>query len=1093
MALSSLNVPARYSANSITQNFTYPYMFLIAADLNVYVVDADGTEHLQTITTDYSVVGTYDPLTTLYDDFSTGGSVNFVTAPASGKTVVIIRNNAETQETIIPVFPETETAFDKLTMLVQYLKYQLTRAVKLSDANPTTTLDLTLPNPMPADSVIATNSGGTGLTTKLLSTLGGGGGGAITVGALDSQTKVATGSQVISSVLYEQTADATNPGLVSTGTQTLAGAKTFTTAPVLSSLTASQAVVTDASKNAASMMYTPSNAANTLVQRNIAGNASFNNILRTMTTIVATGQTIAMNYGSAGTQLITGSGSITFNLPDATYLTIGTMFEFNNNSTGLMNIYEYDGVTAIEVGAKLGEFYFLICTDNSTQNGVWDKHLIIPPNADWSTYGLTLPGYLQSNNHILGYSTTATAGTTTTLVDTSAQNQFFTGSSGHTVVMPAANTLTLGQIFKIINNSSASITVNANGGGLLQTMATLTWAEFVVTDIGSGPGVWDVQYSSAGGGGFTNPMTTLGDTLYEDATPAAARLAGNTTATKKFLTQTGNGSISAVPGWDTIASGDVPTLNQNTSGSAGSVSGTNVVTNSNLSQMGAHTFKGNNTGSTANAADLTATQLTAELNAFTTSLQGVAPSSGGGTANYLRADGTWATPPGTGGSATSTPTASTTSQWDANVNMSANNFISGYRTTATASGTTTLVVGDKYQQYFTGTQIQTVVMPVVSTLVLGHRYLIVNNSTGIVTVQSSGTNNIQAMSSGTQLMLTVISTSGTDASSWLPAYSSIVTGPSSPSEIFLTGGNGYGATNTKIRRWTTTVTSTGIDLTYTDSAADGGSVLINTSGVYAITRYDGINSWTGLSRNSTQLTTNIYSITNADRLALNLSSGATVEVSTVLNLVAGDIIRGHDDVSGTPDTTNDKVSFRIARVLGPAGPVGPSAQTAVFNETQSSGTFGNNGATGATGWNKRFLNTTQTGQPWASLSVDQITLSAGTYLVHAICPAYNCGYTQPRLQNITDASTGILGKQIGPVSTLQSDCTILGTITITSSKVFEVQQNMQTGGTSGAYGIAGSFGDEIFATIAITKQDGSLVSGTGQNLSSLGALVIYNV
>lgn len=65
-----------------------------------------------------------------------------------------------------------------------------------------------------------------------------------------------------------------------------------------------------------------------------------------------------------------------------------------------------------------------------------------------------------------------------------------------------------------------------------------------------------------------NPMTTTGDTIYESATNVASRLAGNTTTTKKFLTQTGDGSNSAAPGWNTISTGDVPTLNQNTSGNA---------------------------------------------------------------------------------------------------------------------------------------------------------------------------------------------------------------------------------------------------------------------------------------------------------------------------------------------------------------------------------------------------------------------------------------------------------------------------------------------------------------------------------------------
>lgn len=65
-----------------------------------------------------------------------------------------------------------------------------------------------------------------------------------------------------------------------------------------------------------------------------------------------------------------------------------------------------------------------------------------------------------------------------------------------------------------------------------------------------------------------NVMTTLGDTIYGGASGVQTRLAGNTTATKKFMTQTGNSLISASPGWNTIAAADVPTLNQDTTGTA---------------------------------------------------------------------------------------------------------------------------------------------------------------------------------------------------------------------------------------------------------------------------------------------------------------------------------------------------------------------------------------------------------------------------------------------------------------------------------------------------------------------------------------------
>jgi len=73
-----------------------------------------------------------------------------------------------------------------------------------------------------------------------------------------------------------------------------------------------------------------------------------------------------------------------------------------------------------------------------------------------------------------------------------------------------------------------------------------------------------------------------------------------------------------------------------------------------LAQMPTLTIKGNNTGGTANPLDLTVAQVNAILPAFTSSLNGLAPSSGGGTTNFLRADGTWAAPPGaTSGTVTS--------------------------------------------------------------------------------------------------------------------------------------------------------------------------------------------------------------------------------------------------------------------------------------------------------------------------------------------------------------------------------------------------------------------------------------------------------
>lgn len=124
----------------------------------------------------------------------------------------------------------------------------------------------------------------------------------------------------------------------------------------------------------------------------------------------------------------------------------------------------------------------------------------------------------------------------------------------------------------------------------------------------------------------------------------------------------------------------------------------------------------------------------------------------------------------TGSGVASAATASTLAARDANGNLTTNNYIPSYTSTATAGTTTTLTVSSPKLQYFTGSTTQTVTMPVAGTLVTGQSWIIVNSSTGDVTVQSSGGNSIQVMIAGSYLEITCISTAGTGTSSWNAEY-----------------------------------------------------------------------------------------------------------------------------------------------------------------------------------------------------------------------------------------------------------------------------------------------------------------------------------
>lgn len=178
----------------------------------------------------------------------------------------------------------------------------------------------------------------------------------------------------------------------------------------------------------------------------------------------------------------------------------------------------------------------------------------------------------------------------------------------------------------------------------------------------------------------------------------------------------------------------------------------------------------------------------------------------------------------------------------------------------------------------------------------------------------------------------------------IPLSSSvIVTEPDSMVEVSVA--NGYGSTNTVIRRFLNVDKSIGNDILYQDSPTLGGSFTVLTAGIYNITYLDNLNGLSniGISLNSTQLTTDINSIPIANKLAQSVIGAAGYKVTASVSgvyLNVGDVIRAH--TSGTAATINNDVQFIMTKV-GSTKILNPSSDQKIQIPTHTLRFEGSNG------------------------------------------------------------------------------------------------------------------------------------------------------
>ena len=156
MTVSSSTNRVSYAGNGSTTVFPYTYKIFDQDDLTVILRAANGVETTKTIVSDYTVSGVGS---------AGGGNVTMLTAPASGETLVVLREQDLIQELdIVPNDPfpadSLEGALDKLTFMVQQHEETLGRTIKASRTNTITGSEFTILAADRANKVFAFDSSG---------------------------------------------------------------------------------------------------------------------------------------------------------------------------------------------------------------------------------------------------------------------------------------------------------------------------------------------------------------------------------------------------------------------------------------------------------------------------------------------------------------------------------------------------------------------------------------------------------------------------------------------------------------------------------------------------------------------------------------------------------------------------------------------------------------------------------------------------------------------------------------------------------------------------------------------------------------------
>jgi len=292
---------------------------------------------------------------------------------------------------------------------------------------------------------------------------------------------------------------------------------------------------------------TASSGANSVVLRDADQNITANRVNQSNTNTTAAGGTTVLTTASSYIQSLVGTGGQTYALPDATTLTTGVAFIFNNLATGTLTITDYATATIGTIAAGGAGAVFL--TNNATVGGTWDLHAYLPEGVTFGTNAFNLGSAVISGGTWQGGTIQPGYGGTGLTTFTAANYALYSTS---------ASALTAGTLPPAAGGTGATAT--PTNGQLLIGNGT----NFSVASLGSGTGI-----STTTGSG----TLTINNTAPDQTVALTAGTGISTSGTYPNFTITNSGVTSAVAGTGISVSGATGAVTI-TNGGVTSITGT---------------------------------------------------------------------------------------------------------------------------------------------------------------------------------------------------------------------------------------------------------------------------------------------------------------------------------------------------------------------------------------------------------------------------------------------------------------------------------------------------------------------------------------